>query len=190
MKRQIELLVFWICFILGIGIFLYLLGYFIVSGYFGRDFGLLHLFSPSIRADFPLIIYSLLFSCTCVLFIKKQKYFIPLCQFVLIGLLIDFFWKAIESYIVEYYFTLNDYNLMHIITILCCIVLLKANRQNKKCTMPIKRLIIMIGINIALITIKYVVPQYRLCDFGEDVPSDTELQSIIKQDYSIKEKNE
>ena len=173
---------FWICFILGIGIFLYLLCYFIAVGYFGGDFGILHVFQPSIRADFPLIIYSLLFSYICVLFIKKQKCFTLLCQFVLIGLVIDIFWKKIESRItgMDYYFTLDNYNLLHLILIVGCIVLLILNRQSKKyCTIPIKRLIIMTGINLALIGGKYLVPKYGA------------YQSYMKclQSYSVKQRD-
>ncbi|MCL2097839.1 MAG: hypothetical protein FWH23_03660 [Bacteroidales bacterium] len=166
MKKKIRLAVFWICFILGIGIFLYLLSYFIAVGYFGGTPTILHVFQPSIRADFLLIIYSLLFSCVCVLFIKKQKYFTLLCQFVLIGLVIDFFWKTIDSHIIgtEYYFTLDYYNQKHVILILCCLVLLVFNRENKKYSIPIKRLAIMIVINLALIIIKYLVPEFWLCD--------------------------
>lgn len=97
MKRKEEIVISVFMITIGMIILLWLIIRFLNQGYFGGGPKVLYMFPFEMKDWFPTIIYSFLFSFSGVLLIKRKPYVSIICQFVIIGIVLDRIWMILSK---------------------------------------------------------------------------------------------
>lgn len=155
MEKKLKLSIGFLMILIGAGIFLSLLIRFFNQGYFGNQPRIFYIINFEMKDWFSAIIYSFLFSLSGFFLIKELEYSVFLCQFIVIGVVMERFW-FIFSRLGDG--TRTDF-IVPILLIFLCLLYLILIQQNWNYKEYGKRIGIIILVNLILISIgKFILP--------------------------------